>query len=165
MPRSLFAAGFALLLASALAARADDADKPKDPKDEKEKLTPAGRVLARLTAIDGDKQTLTIEAAGGASVTLDIAGDAKVRTLKLPLAFDDKGNPRKYTAQELKDLKGPDNLPGYTADFTDLKVGEIVRVSVAKRKKTADEVREAAKAGEPIRAVATLIVIEARPDD
>jgi len=75
-----------------------------------------------------------------------------VRTLKLPLAFDDKGNPRKYTPQELKDLKGTEGLPGYTADISDLKAGQIVRVSVSKRKKTGE-------------AVATLIVIERRPDD
>jgi len=164
MSRSLFAAGLALLLASAVAVRADDADKPKDKDPPKEKLTPDGELTAKLAAIDTDKQTLTL-GAGRTALVLDIGADAKVRQLKLPLAFDDKGNPRKYTPEELRDLKGTEGLPGYTADFTDLKPGQIVRVSKSKRKKTAEEIRDAAKAGDPIREVATLIVIEARPGE
>jgi hypothetical protein len=97
--------------------------------------------------------------------TLQATDDVKVRLAKLPPVFDDKGNPRKYTAQELKDLKGPGNLVGYTASFSDLKEGQIVRVSVARKKMTAKEIRDAVLAGQEIPLLATMVVIVAQPDE
>jgi hypothetical protein len=35
-----------------------------------------------------------------------------VRSLQPPVAFDDKGNVKKYTAQELKEMRGDGKLPG-----------------------------------------------------
>jgi len=59
----------------------------------------------------------------------------KVRTLQLPIDFDEKGKPKRYSAQELKDLKGPDpKLPGYTADFDSLKPEQVVKVYLARKK-------------------------------
>jgi hypothetical protein len=54
--------------------------------------------------------------------------DLVVRTLVLPNnGYDEKGNPKKYTPEELKALKGDKpNLPGYTAKADDLKPGAIV---------------------------------------
>jgi hypothetical protein len=66
-------------------------------------------------------------------VTVD--DDVKVRSLKVPPQFDDKGKPRKPTTEELKALKGPDRkLPGYTLDYADLKPGQTVRLSLSRRK-------------------------------
>jgi hypothetical protein len=65
----------------------------------------------------------------------------------------------------LKDLKGPGNLIGYTADFSDLKEGQTVRVSAARKKMSAKEIRVAVQAGEEIRLLATLVVIVAQPEE
>jgi hypothetical protein len=66
-------------------------------------------------------------------VTVD--SDAKVRSLKPPLRTDDKGKPRKLTADELKELKGTDpKVPGYALDYSDLKTGQVVRVTLSRRK-------------------------------
>jgi len=63
------------------------------------------------------------------------AEDVKVRILQLPDAFDEKGNAKKYTAQELKDLKGSNtSLPGYTSEFANLKNGQTVTVTISKKK-------------------------------
>lgn len=72
-------------------------------------------------------------------VELQADDDIKVRLKNAPVQFDDKGKPKQLTADELKELKGPDpSLPGYQADFSDLKTGQLVRVSLA-RKKTSDD--------------------------
>jgi hypothetical protein len=63
---------------------------------------------------------------------LETTADAKVRLQDPPPQFDDKGNPKKYTPQELKDLKGDSKLPGYQADWTDLKVGQTVKVTLTR---------------------------------
>lgn len=66
-------------------------------------------------------------------VPVHVMDEAKVRTAVLPL-YDDKGNFRRYTAKELKELKGPDlKLPGYASEFDHLSRGQIVRVHLAKR--------------------------------
>ena len=49
-----------------------------------------------------------------------------------PPAFDEKGNFKKYTAKELKELKGDSNLPGYEAGMDALKPGQTVKVYLAK---------------------------------
>jgi hypothetical protein len=72
-------------------------------------------------------------------VTFHAAEEYKVRRLELPVVFDDKGEPKKYTEEEKKELKGKDkNLPGYEAKPDDLAVGQMVRVTIAKFKKKPD---------------------------
>ncbi len=62
---------------------------------------------------------------------LKLADTAAVRTLKLPAEYDEKGFLRQYTAQELKQMKGPDpNVPGYALDLDKLKPGSVVRVTL-----------------------------------
>lgn len=61
------------------------------------------------------------------------ADDMKVRLLQPPDAFDDKGNVKKYTLKELKELKGPDNLPGFTGTMEDLKTNQTVLVYLARK--------------------------------
>ena len=54
---------------------------------------------------------------------LDLLADdnTKIRVRKLPQAYDDSGKPRRYTREELKELKGPGSLPGYRAGPSDLR--------------------------------------------
>jgi len=69
------------------------------------------------------------------SYDLDIPADVVVRSMQPAEAYDDKGNPKKYTAAELKELKGDDpKLPGYTADFNTLKTGQIAKIHFGKKK-------------------------------
>jgi hypothetical protein len=59
----------------------------------------------------------------------------KVRSLKPPVQFDEKGKPRKLTADELKQLKSTDpKVPGYAREVGDLKPNQVVRVSLARQK-------------------------------
>lgn len=63
----------------------------------------------------------------------------KVRTLEPPPPeFDEKGKLKKYTPEELKAMKGTDpadqRLPGYKLAFNELRVGDVVQVSISKPK-------------------------------
>jgi hypothetical protein len=68
-------------------------------------------------------------------VELQTADEVKVRQASPPESFDDKGKLKKYTAKELKELKGPDpKLPGYNGEFSDLREGQYVTVTLVKKK-------------------------------
>jgi hypothetical protein len=62
------------------------------------------------------------------------ADDLKVRTLNPPLQYDDKGYPKKYTKEELKELKGDSKLPGYNADLDSVQQGQVVVAYLARKK-------------------------------
>ena len=69
------------------------------------------------------------------NVDIEASDDVKVRRKDPPVEFDDKGNPKKYTPKELKELKGPDpKLPGYTGDFDSIQQDEMVHVTLSKKK-------------------------------
>jgi hypothetical protein len=62
---------------------------------------------------------------------------ADVRMANPPPQFDEKGNPKKYTAKELRELKEKDpkpRLPGYPAEFSDLHLNQIVKVTLVRKK-------------------------------
>jgi hypothetical protein len=65
---------------------------------------------------------------------LQAVDDIKVRAANPPAQFDDKGRIKRYTAKELKELKGNDKLPGYPAEFSDLKQDQIVQVTLIRKK-------------------------------
>jgi hypothetical protein len=57
--------------------------------------------------------------------------DVKVRTMLPPEPFDSKGNIKKFTKEELKELKGKDKtLPGYESSTDILEVGQVVQVTL-----------------------------------
>jgi len=60
--------------------------------------------------------------------------DVVVRRMQPGDTFDDKGRIKKPTAKDLKDLKGPGNLPGYKAEYGDLKTDQVVQVTLVTRK-------------------------------
>lgn len=62
--------------------------------------------------------------------------NVKVRIKDLPEDFDDKGRIKKYSREELVELKGKDkNLPGYESSIDALKVGQIVQATLGAHKK------------------------------
>jgi hypothetical protein len=126
-------------------------DKPAaKPKEEKKAWIPDRREFGgRIARIDTERRIVSLDTQlrtgpivyqtrggsgwrGGSSKTipigdLSVADDVKVRLPSPPPATDEKGNPKKYTAKELKALKGPGNEWGYSADFDSLKPGQTVR--------------------------------------
>ncbi len=126
-------------------------DKPvAKPKEEKQTWIPDRReFVARITRVDAERRIISLDTQvrtgpivyhtrtasgtkGGGSKTIPIgdlpaADDVKVRLPSPPPATDEKGNPKRYTAKELKALKGPGNEWGYSADFDSLKPGQTVR--------------------------------------
>jgi hypothetical protein len=86
---------------------------------------------ARLSSIE--KKTKQVEVTSEDNV--------KIRQAEPPPAYDDKGNLKKRTEKELKELKGdpkdPDSkLPGYPAQFSDVRQGSYVKVTLVKKKET-----------------------------
>ena len=75
-------------------------------------------------------------------ITFHAAEEVKVRFNSPPTAFDDKGNPKKYTADELKELKGTGDdakLVGYAGTVEKLTVGMPVRVTTILNKPKKEE--------------------------
>ncbi len=71
---------------------------------------------------------------------MTIADNAVVRQLELPPLFDDKGFPIKRSAKEKQELRGTDpRLPGYKAEFDDIKVDETVKVVLARKRDAAPD--------------------------
>jgi hypothetical protein len=64
-------------------------------------------------------------------VDFQIEESVKVRIKDPPEPFDDKGNIKKYSREELAALKGKDkDLPGYESSLADLKAGQFVLVKL-----------------------------------
>jgi hypothetical protein len=79
------------------------------------------------------------------------ADEIKVRMNNPPPQFDDKGRVKRYTAKELRELKGNDRLPGYPAEFSDIKTGQIVQVTLEQKKIAPRPVKRGKEAeGEPL---------------
>ena len=120
-----------VLLVPALMAQ--DKDK-KDTTEQKEKMINVGNIAGKVTNIDANEKSFHLQV-GRQDVKVMTTDDVKVRTKNPPVAYDDKGNKKKYTAKELKELKGNDpKLPGYTAEFNDLKHNQVVEVSLVRKK-------------------------------
>jgi|GEM_PF-6825248 len=88
--------------------------------------------------------------------------DMKVRTLLLPVEYDDKGKPKKLTEKEKRALKGSDlKAPGYEADFESLKPEQTVEVHLEKAAhKSKSKDKDAADVKEPKKAIMIVIVSE-----
>jgi hypothetical protein len=106
---------------------------------------PAQRMLAlRQLAVQAQQQRVATPGQAGSplqvtkvpkDIDLRAIDEMKVRVLDLPVEFDEKGKAKKWTRKEIAERKGPDpSLPGYTADFDNIKAGQIVKVYLVKQK-------------------------------
>lgn len=104
-----------------------------------------------------------------------------VRFLQPPIVYDEKGDHKKYTKQELSDMRGLDgSLPGYEGQRADLESGQVVKVTLRARKdgkdvpappagknntkdKDKDKDKDAAEKSSP-RMDATMIVVVVQDD-
>ena len=97
-----------------------------------------GFVVLGLNLVSGQEahsQTGAKRALVQKQVKLSAVDGVQVRTRLLPIAFDDKGAPRKLTTEEVKELRGSDpKLPGYAADYADLKAGQAVLIYLGRIK-------------------------------
>jgi len=117
------------------------------------------QALTRASGTQNSPYTLKTETK---DITFHAAEDVKVRFTNPPSAFDEKGNVKKYTPEELKELKGKDtNLPGYQGSVEKLSTGMTVKVTTKKAppKKDADKDKDDAKPEEH-KTVVTLIVVQ-----
>jgi hypothetical protein len=74
-------------------------------------------------------------ASGYKEFTMETIDNFLVRRLNPPFEYDDKGNVKQFTKEELEKMKGKDkNLVGYEAKPEDLQAGQVVRVYLAKPK-------------------------------
>lgn len=122
-----------LVLVSTLAAQDKDKKDTPNQKDQKEKLITIGNFEGKITNIDAMEKSLHVQN-GRQNVKVMTVDDVKVRTKNPPIAYDDKGNKKKYTTKELKELKGDSKLPGYSADFDALKTNQYVQITLVRKK-------------------------------
>jgi len=74
---------------------------------------------------------------------LTAVGDVKIR-LREPPSFDDDGNVKKYSAEELRKLKGKEPFePGYDGKLRNLRSGDYVRVIVTAKAPTSTAEKKA----------------------
>ena len=98
--------------------RIDDKEYQAKLKWAKERPNPAAQrvEIAKVEAAYAHVKTLL-----GKEFEFEFAEKVDLRKLNLPFEYDDKGNPKVYSATEKAKLKGNASLPGYVArpeDFT-----------------------------------------------
>jgi hypothetical protein len=87
-----------------------------------------GMIQARAAMAQHQANLITYES-HPVKLDLEAAADVIVRTAEPPVEYDEKtGKVKRYTAKELRALKGPENRWGFPADFDTLKAQQIVRV-------------------------------------
>jgi len=101
---------------------------------------PAGKYTGKLKTTPGSDGFFELEmelpVAGKKTkmtVEFQLQDKAKVRTLVLGESFDDKGNPIKLDKKRLSELKGTGadrNLPGYECSPEELRVGQVVQLTL-----------------------------------
>jgi hypothetical protein len=131
---------------------AQEKDKDKAKPESKESLAKLQQVAGTLVNPGSEKGNIVLSVAftepyrsgnrihyrqAHKNVDFAPADDMFVRRTNPPVAYDDKGKPRKQTPKELKELKGDGNLPGYQAELSDLKKDQAVVLYLQAAKKPA----------------------------
>jgi hypothetical protein len=93
--------------------------------------------------------------------------DLIVRFLLPPVVYDDKGERKKFSLLDLREMRGNDpNLPGFDAKVSDLQSNQVVRVTLrpAKTKTTSASSTDKDKAKAAPKTEATMVVIVVAQD-
>jgi hypothetical protein len=130
--------------------KAAEKSKTDEAAHKDDKLNSAVTMTVKVARVENSRRYLAVDvpypvktgrySVGVAfkQVEMQANDDMKVRMLNPPADFDLKGRPRKYTSKELRDMKGPDTkLPGYTAEFDDIKPGQVVKLYLPNKSKPA----------------------------
>ena len=101
---------------------------------------------------ESDKNFSIDMAAGkGKNVRLSfvVTDNAKIRTMSMPMVFDDRGNLKRPSRDEYLRAKGKDRkdqlLPGFEAEFSNLAQGQVVQVQAVTTKERALAAQKAAR--------------------
>jgi hypothetical protein len=176
---------WALLLT--LPAQAADEKNPNDSQEiDANKLRP-GFFVGKVVSTPGSDKGLTLQIQSARvernpgqrnpykvvkvnfEITFQMADDVAVRVLSLPIEYDDKGEMKKLTPEEFKERKGKDpKMIGFASKPEDLKGGQVVRITLARKKadmgnadKDADkEVKEDKAAAGPKNEVKMIIILD-----
>jgi len=70
------------------------------------------------------------------TLNLPLRSDVQFRLLRLPKAVDKKGKPRKYTVQEISQLRSQGKMPGVASNLDALKPEQLVQITLGKITKT-----------------------------
>jgi len=93
------------------------------------------------------------------------ANNLIVRYLTPPVVYDDKGERKKYTSIELREMRGYDlNVPGFEAKASDLQTNQIVRISLRPAKATSTATTTSDKTKPETKMEATMAVIVVAED-
>lgn len=115
---------------SQLAQQQFNASTQKDVNQRVQQLANYQRDLANFQ-IESAKRSTQIYTAK--SVEVRGHEDAKVRTLFLPVQFDDQGFPKKWTEKEKREFRGDTQIPGYPSDFDQIKSGQVIDLYMFKK--------------------------------
>jgi hypothetical protein len=168
----LLLAGLFVLAASASAQSKPTGGNATD--DDYKKLAGTRELTGRLIACDGQRVRFRVEvqvqqmaspprptrpgqrprppqirvATQYKDFDLPLTADAKLRTQILNKRIDENGKEKPYTTAEKAELKGKENLPGYTTTAEDLHNGHVVKLTLVRPKgnvndkdKTLDEIK------------------------
>jgi hypothetical protein len=116
----------------------DDNNKPKNSKSKNGQNQAAQAQAKQIQMLKSMKV-----ATEWVEVEIPIKETTKIRT-KTPLqVYDDKGNIKKYSPEELKTLKGTNpNLPGYEVKIDELTPGAVVEVTLNKSPANKDDKKD-----------------------
>lgn len=120
----------------------DDDEKKEDKKEKKkedeEKPPPYGRpFIGTVARVEGLRVHVTVKerVLNGTKVEFrdknveySVYESPLIRIQEPALTFDDKGGIKKYTAEELKELKGKEDHWGYPADMDAVQPGRRVKI-------------------------------------
>lgn len=108
------------------------------PRVARDRMANIQRMQIQLVRAQGQFQSQAVKNAGkgpqGPFKQFEMAATdkAEVRMGFLPVRYDDKGNLKEFSKEELVKLRGKDNKPGIPAGFDDLTPGQLVKVVFAK---------------------------------
>ena len=116
----------------------DNNNKPKNSKSKNGQNQAAQAQAKQIQMLKSMKV-----ATEWVEVEIPIKETTKIRT-KTPLqVYDDKGNIKKYSPEELKTLKGNNpNLPGYEVKIDELTPGAVIEVTLNKSPANKDDKKD-----------------------
>jgi hypothetical protein len=94
---------------------------------------PAAQQKQALSQVE--TQYAQVKWALGKEFEIEFADKIALRKLHLPFEYDDKGNPKKYTAADLAKLKGTGGHPGYVAKPEDFTPGALATATFSRATK------------------------------
>lgn len=142
MPRLAPRFAVAALLGAGLAGLAAGQAKKDDAKPaDWSKFADAGKIVGEVTKIDNDGFSMKSKVVPGLGVKarpeevqLKFAEGGLLRWKTLPPKLDEKNKKVPYTPKEMAEKKEPRGAPAYAADLSDLKVGQIIEVTLVRPK-------------------------------